>query len=274
MTIVPWVECNWPDADDSKNPGRTQLETVIEGLRIWRKVTDRAIVSTWPSEVKRVYPALRKQVRGITIIPGLKTINILAGRLDDLGTWRDLRGFIEDAIRLTKTNWILLDHEAALEPFALGQVTVDRTKLAQGVAKLPIDIRHFWYPSVYWFIDGMRSHRRLLSLVPTIEAIPRVTFLDQRYCGYKEVGGVRHRRAAAAFDEVRETRTMPHLFFYGPKHRHVWWRDDMLREALALVRWCWGEKTDVIIYTGRAHWIEGAKVLSSQLASGTYPRDG
>ena len=251
LNVIPWVELNYRSYD----------EAVIEGLQIWSAVGDTAIVSTRPGR-SDLFAMLRLRIPQTRVIPGLKTTSLL-DRFDSITGWQSVAREVSAIRQQSGERVILLENEEAIKAYFQGTETLDFDSFRAALAQLPGDTQYIWRPSVYWFAAGDAGHQRLVQVARVVEEVlPDVRFLDQRYISYDTVTSQRYGETKAVLDSFASNPTIPSLYFYGPDHPLIWWRDSELQEALAHVRLAWGSSADVIIYTGIDYWLDAAHVLT------------
>ncbi len=252
LRIIPWVEVNFPPR---------YVEDAVEGLRIWRKVTDTAIVSTMPGRAD-LYRELRKRVPDMHIIPGLKTMDLLK-RFDSVGGWRIVAKELAAIRAASGERVILLDNEIAMKPYIDGVQPVNLDRLRTGLSKLPRDIDYLWYPSIFGKDDKQRRNAEVCRVVE--EVLKDVRFLDQRYQGIRAVTDRARIAADKRLKAIARKPTLPMLYFYGSDGRYVWWKDEQVHEALEHIRREWGDSADVVIYPGVKRWVEAASSISRRI---------
>lgn len=254
VKIIPWVEDNYAQYDDR----------VVEGLRIWRKVADTAIVSTMPGRAA-LYPKLRERVPGMRIIPGLKTMDLLP-RFDSVKGWRRVAEEVSAILAAGGERVVLLENEVAIKAFVDGAQPLNLDRLRQGLALLPGDVAYLWYPSIYGHEQDKRSRCAEVCRV-VAETLLNVRLLDQRYQGRRAVSDRARIAADAILKSISRRPTLPMLYFYGSEHSYTFWRDEQVHEALGYVRKDWGDEADVVLYPGLKRWVEAARSLSQRLSA-------
>lgn len=255
LKIIPWVEDNFAKYD----------APVVEGLQIWQKVTDTAIVSTMPGRAD-LFASIHDGVPGMKIIPGLKTMNLLR-RFDAVEGWEHVASEIRAIQSVTGSKIILLENEVAMKKYVDGEHKLNLQQLRKGLKKLPADLQYYWYPSIWG--NGIKQSRneRVCKLVE--EVLKGVRFLDQRYQGRRAVSDKSRINADHKLRKFIKNKTLPMQYFYGPDHPVVFWKDHDLAEALQLIRDHdhWKEDPQVVIYTGVKRWVTGARILTGKLDS-------
>ena len=264
--IIPWVECNWPDArlvhGDPESP--TVLNHVVEGLREWERVTNTAIITTLPGKTW-LYDKLQSEVPEMHIIPGIKTMDLFSNSFDRLEGWHAVREQVQLMSQATNQTMFALEHEWALERYVRGEQSIDFLKLKAGLRLLPEDIEYIWHPSVYWFIAGEAGYDRLVDLCRVVEAtVPAVRWVDQRYCASDAVVNTQYERARRMLVSLASKPTIPILYFLGDEGEHVWWQDQQAGAALSQVHDSWGDGSQVIIYPGLTRWGDAAQVFGGE----------
>jgi len=261
--IIPWVECNWPDAPVDKGDPSSKpiLDHVIEGLLIWQRVTDTAIVSIMPGQT-RLYHTLHSRVPGMRIIPGLKTMTLL-DRLDSESGWQAIANEVLAIAAATGERVVLLENEKAVYPFIRDKRALDTNRLRKALDRLPKDMDYLWYPSIF---GKEAEQKRGAEVCRAVEdALVSVRFLDQRFQGKRAVTDPARIAADRLLRAIAGRPTLRMVYFYGPEHPIVWWRDDQIDEALGECSRAPGGSTEVVVYPGLKRWVDAAKSLLDRL---------
>jgi len=261
--IIPWVECNWPDAPANKDDpaSKSTLDHVVDGLLLWQGVTDTAIVSTMPGKT-RLYATLRSRVPGMRIIPGLKTMTLL-DRLDSETGWQVIANEVSAIAAATGERVILLENEKAVYPFIRDEQAVDVSRLRKALDRLPKNIEYLWYPSIF---GKEAEQQRAAEICRAAEdALVNVRFLDQRFQGARAVTDPARIAADRRLRAFARRPTLRMAYFYGPDHPITWWRDDQIDEAMQVCARAPDASTEVVIYPGLKRWAKAAESLSAKL---------
>ena len=252
LRILPWVEVNYPKYD----------EVAIDGLTLWRGVASAAIVSTSPGRAD-LYPRLRERVPGLRVIPGLKTMALLP-RFDSVEGWGRVSAEVAAFCKAAEESVVLLENEVAMKAYVDGTEVLDADKLRAGLSLLPQGLRYLWYPSVFGTPAQQERNAVVCEIVQAVFK-ENVRFLDQRYQGREAVRAPSRMAADRRLKGIATQATLPMVYFYGPAHPRVWWRDEELGDALGHIQQGWGEGADVVIYPGVKRWKEASAVLTERL---------
>lgn len=248
VRLIPWIELNVDD--------RAQYDNIVTGLHIWERVTDTALVSTTP-ENGRFYGRLRRDVPGMQIIPGLKTVNLLH-EFDDPKGWERVAREVEQLCAATGQQRCLLENESALEPYWNNKAKLDFAKLKEGLKRLPPKVEIWWYPS---FVTGARTaerHKLTTDICEAVQAACDARFVDSELAKPPSRNDWWHPELATIRDRIARKPTVPILYFCDGGR--VFWNEPQIREALARVR-----GPEAIIYSGAKRWIGAATDISAIL---------
>ncbi len=255
--LIPWMELA---------SGREAFDQTAQGLLVWRLITDTAIVSIGPEEI-RPLARLRERYPDLHIIPGLKTSGILGqhGGFDALEGWTRIARLVQSLAEVTGEQTVILEHESAIKAYIDGQYAMDWDRLRAGLRLLPRACQIWWYPSAGGAGETLERYIRLCEAV--VAELPEVRFIDHaslhapQFAGQPGTVNVASRLAAAA-------RRPPVRMIYccGPKY----WPYDRVPEALRQV-----QESEAVLYPGAARWVEAAQALARLLparpVSGTQP---
>lgn len=169
--LMPWIEL--PD-------GQPQIFTpTVEGLRLWRRVTNTAIVSTDPGHAF-IYTDLHAQVPDMRIIPGIKTtIRLGSNSFDSVPGWQQIAADVAAVVATSGERTVIFEHESALNSYWDGTATIDFNKLQQGLAYLPGNVEYLWYPGLPWVATEKRD--RALALAAAVQEVITVRFTDHSF---------------------------------------------------------------------------------------------
>jgi hypothetical protein len=240
--IIPWIEVNSLDAQ--------WVEPAIQGLEIWQKITDTAIVSTVPGNAV-LYEKLRKRLPGMQIIPGVKTWTLLQHDFDSLEGWIKVAQEVRAVAEISGQHVVLLENETAIMPVMEGKQLINLELLKHGLESLPQDIELIWYPGING--KNIEEQDRTAAVCNLIRAVCKVYFTDLRYMGQLTYTTARWKRAGETYDIIAPQSVIPMLYFLG--NVSYYWQDNQIVEVL--------EKYDlkgwVIVYTGFSRWKEAAQ---------------
>jgi len=264
ITVTPMVEVNWVDAPMRGVPGTpTYFEHAVEGLRIWQRVTDTAIVSTRPGNAE-LYTRLRDSVPGMRIIPGLKTKDLL-DRLDSVNGWKAVVREVAAICDTSGERVVLIENEKAVYPFIRGEQSADMDQLRKALSFLPKDIEYLWYPSIFGTEKEQMRCAQLCCAVQ--EVLSSVRFLDQRFQGEQAVCDRWRIAADRRLMAIAQRPTLRMAYFYGPEYPITFWRDAQIHVALRYIRSGSPAHREAVIYPGVLRWPEAARELTKRLQS-------
>jgi len=245
--LIPWVEVNTLDP--------VAIDRAVEGLLIWRQITDTAIVSTTPGRAE-LYRRLKQKVPDFQIVPGLKTHSVL-DRFDSVEGWRTIAGDVSAFVEITGSWQVVLENETALKSYAHGNQEMSLEHLRDGLALLPKNVRVVWYPSIYG--QDAKTQQRLEAVCRIVAQQCDVQFTDLSIDGPKRIGDRWQGMAREKLKPLSRHPTMPILYCYGDDR---WWQDEQIPEAIRMA-----EGKTVILYPGSKRWPEAARSLSGLLQS-------
>jgi len=261
LPVVPWLEY-------VSTPG--MYEQTLRGLREWRTVTDRAILSiVYPRDYSALR-TIRASVPGLRIIPGLTTSHIVTPHdYADVHRWEDIAGYVAQLLRDTGERTCLIENELALNPYKDGQVEIDLDRFRECLQKLPRDVRYIWYPAV---ASNPKQLERFLRLNRIVQEVCDAEFVDHvAMFGPVEANDPFNRTAATELRATAKRPPVPLLYFLGDDKmvydRVWWWRDAQLPELLRLTRQRYPAGDWAIIYTGAKRFSGGAQSLAGVLLS-------
>lgn len=250
--VIPWVELN------TSNP--STVDTVVEGLLAWQKITDTAIVSTVPGK-ESLYRVLRRRVPEMRIIPGIKTTSLLS-RFDSVRGWEKISRSVRDALKYASENEIVLENETAFLRVRRGEETVNLRRLRQGLKTLPAGIKVIWYPGIAGVNEAML--KRYEDVCKVVADVLDVRFVDFSFDGHKARANPWRKKAQELLNALSEHATIPILYCYGIDR---WWRDEQLLDVLRSVT-----KDEVILYPGIKRWSQAARSISGHLSQLDSPK--
>ncbi len=249
VRVVPWLEVNYPDRD--------HIAHAAEGLRIWRTITDTAIVSTVPRQ-SRIYSELRRQVPGMRLIPGMKTAPALGDDpLGNLKRWEGLASEIASACQAAGGSRFLLENEKTFSEYLDGESEIDHDKLREGLGKLPTDLEYLWYPSVE---GGGRKLRQRVALCEVVQDVLDVQFVDHTSFRRPVTGGApTASKASTVLNAAASKPTIPMVHCRNADH----WHFEGMARAFRLVARGWGRGAACIPYPGEARWLPAARAITA-----------
>ncbi len=248
--MIPWLEVNTDE--------RASLDRAVEGLLIWRRVTDTAIISTAPGYAK-IYGPLRQRTGNMRIIPGLKTAELLK-KFDDPAAWRLVADEVRAMCLAANERRIVFENETALcneenptNNYWDGVVEFDFDKLKRGMAMLPPDVEVWWYPS---FVTGgaprrEKRHERSARLCRAVAEVLMARFVVSEVGMPPERNEWWNADLARLRDEISKRPSIPIVYFWGD---NKFWRDDDFLVAMRSVR-----GKDAIVYPGAKRWVPAAR---------------
>ena len=249
VRVVPWLEVNYPDRD--------HVAHAIEGLRIWQTITDTAIVSTVPRQ-SRIYTELRRQVPGMSLIPGIKTAPALGDDpLGNLKRWETLAGEIASSCQAAGETRFLLENEKAFSEHPGGKPEFDLGKLREGLGKLPADLEYLWYPSVE---GGGQRLRRRVAMCEVVQDVLDVRFVDHTSLRRPVTGRApTTSKASTVLNAAAAKPTIPMVHCRNADH----WHFEGMARAFKLVARGWGSGSVCIPYPGEARWLPAARAIAA-----------
>lgn len=247
--IVPWIEVN--------NSKQRTIDHAVEGLLIWQKITDTAIVSTVPGHEK-IYREFKKHVPGMRIIPGMKTYTLL-DQFDSIEGWREIARHVETALKESGEKEIVMENETAIRLYRRGESHIDLDRFRQGIELLPKNVSYIWYPSIQGHKEVVQ--KRYENVCKIVASILDVRFTNRSLYG---PGAANERPLKKAQDRIRlisKRDSIPLIYCIAV---HPWWTDQQIPHALSLVQGDWA-----ILYPGTKRWVDAARSISALLSTRT-----
>jgi hypothetical protein len=251
VILVPWIEVN--------TLATKRINHAVEGLLIWQKVTDTAIVSTRP-DCAALYPELRRRLPGMRIIPGIKTHDRLP-RFDSVAGWKALAREVRAVCASSGENWVVFENEGAIKGYWRQEYDIDPGQLRKALKQLPDDVNYIWYPGYMLTADSPETIRRAGLVADIVNEVCNARIVDLTFSSPSDV----RRRArpsiqqrAAAIKKTLKRPEIPMLYCYGDRY----WPDEQVLEAARYTDGGW-----VILYSGIEHWIGAAQAIAAQLAT-------
>lgn len=250
IRIVPWIECN----------NESQLANVIEGLQVWREITDTAIVSTKQGR-SWFYHTIMAGVPDMRIIPGMKTVNILQDNFDSAERWHKVREEIVACLGATGEQTVLFEHESAVDQTwdqvadnPRQEIDLGELRVAIEDAQFPDHVTYLWYPSVPARLDS-EVQVRAADICRVAQNALAPIFMDGSMVGpYDPERAETRQRASGLLREVAGWEPVPKTNWYGTEKPY--WLDEQIEESLNLVR-----TPAVIVYPARSRWVLMARLF-------------
>lgn len=252
--VVPWIETNIAD--------EAQIASTVEGLKVWHRITDTAIVSTEPNHA-HLYTRLREQVPDIKIIPGLKTSPRLGPEVfDSVANWQLVANDVAAIIATSGATSIAMENEVAQQAFLRGDYVVDWDRFRQCLALLPPDVEYIWYPSQSPWDEEYQL--RTQQLCQAVEDVLDCRFVELTYGRPSRVDHPLCWLARERLDAIAEVTPTPIVWFGGS-----YWSYEQLP---TVVEWT-DERPYVIYYPvyGHYHWASSGEAIIEQFALLGYP---
>lgn len=252
--LLPWREVSPAISGD--------VSTTLEGLKIWQRVTDTAIITVEPYALDQ----LREVVFGaryMRIIGGLKTAALLkdAG-LMSRSAWAETCHMIDRIISITGQPVVLLENESTVAPYLNGSKPVpDGALMAEAIPapwnRMPL----WWYPSAA--DDNAVLHRYLALADSVAKALPNARMVDHgSLWGPNEPYDPVAKNRAVLLCERCNQPPIELFYCHYVSGRPQAWPNSRISEALSFA-----VGTEAICYPGRDNWISAA----TELARDTRP---
>jgi hypothetical protein len=256
---VPWLELGLTTPED--------LEWARQGLVHWRRVTDTVCLLTGPYAAN-IYPQLRAEYPGLTIIPSEKPSYRTTGRgLDSIEAWQLMAADIAIMCDAAGVNQIVLEGETATWNYLHGTETIDLDQFRAALSYLPTNIEIIWYPGVSVSTDAALVARSV-ALCQVVEDVlhPRfadVSFGDPDWPVYPPSWYARE-----TMDNMAQKPTMP-IVWVGYQDWPYWPYQDVptAMEQIATL----GEtpadypRPSYLLYPGRTQWVEAARAVADAI---------
>lgn len=255
--IIPWVEFGAPT--------QSQFEYGLAALRVWRRVTDTAIVTTIPRQ-EHLYPRLRQRLPGMRIIPGLQTYpRLAAGEFDSIAAWRQLALDVTAFCSASGEKVVVLENEIALRGYEEGQHVLDHERLRACLRQLPREVEIWWYPA--FFGESEQNQEFLVATCQAIEQSCRVRFIEPTLDSPAAPRYHAWNVCQAKLERIASRPTIPIAYFGTfPTTGVSYWPYERAPEVLELAR-----GAEVIFYPPYVSWVEAAEAISRAVAR---PRSG
>ncbi len=259
--IFPWVECNSQDEE--------LVARIVEGIRIWRRVTDTVIVTTTPGNFG-LYRTIKRQfltlpaLHDMRIIPGLKTVSLLGDEFDNMGAWERVAAEAWWMLLVLGATDFVFEHETAVDDVDSLKDVVD-LEAAITAAALPCPCQYWWYPSVRVRSEAEQAlAARICYKAHKVISTPTrpLIFIDNATLAgpARTTGAHPDPRAIRAGERIRRIGpAVPLLYCYGPGS--PWWQDVHLKRVIDV----YVQESRCILYPGQERWVEAAESITKLL---------
>jgi len=255
--LIPWVEANLAD--------EAEIERVVEGMQIWRRVTDTVLVTTGYRNAD-LYRTLRARVPDMHVIPSIKTSYWLVTRFDSPSAWEALAGHVQAFLDAAGESRIVFEHETALAPYWAGTYDMNFDDLARGLAFLPPDVEYGWYPGLVYSHTNPDLLPRSLALAQAVQPAlstegRRVRFVDLSYDDPAWPVYPPAMQARAALESFANQTPLT-LAYVGCFNGYCYWSTARIREVMEQVR----PRPDLLVYPGSTRWVSTATAIADELS--------
>jgi hypothetical protein len=254
--IVPWLEMgNWPDGEAER---QAKIDNLVTGLRIWRRVTDTACITT-DVPFAFIYPILHETLPEMRIIPGISTHPRTVGRgFDSIEAWQLVAQDIATVAAITGESEIVLENEWALEDYLNGNYTMNWDQLRQGLEYLPQDVVIIWYPGVRVSNDPDLVARSVTLCQAVQDVIaPRLVSLSYSDPDWPVWPPSTYARQV---EDEMSTRPLFPIIYLGFLGRQYWPYDEA---PIALEQM--SGRPDAFFYPGQTQWLDAAQGVADTL---------
>lgn len=245
--IMPWMEVNYAPHS---------LELCVEGLKLYRRVTDTAIVSTTPGHAF-LYTELRRQVPDMRIIPGMKTcLRLDPNAFDSPAGWKLIAQDVREVLATSGARTIIMENEDAIKSYIEGVYQIDFERLRQCFQYLPKDAEYIWYP-VHMHSELVRA--RTIPIIHALQDVLDVRLVDHSY-GHPDWCNEDARRI---LEELAVKPVIP-MLWWGCFTQINWcyWSYDRVAEAMQRH----AHRDDVIFYPSHLNWVILAQAVVNTLS--------
>jgi hypothetical protein len=245
--IMPWMEVNYPPF---------LLETTVEGLKLYRRVTDTAIVSTTPGNAS-LYTELRRRVPDMRFIPGMKTcVRLEPNAFDSLAGWKLIAQDVREIVQTSGVRTVILDNEDAIKSYLEGASEIDFQRFRRCLESLPTDVEYIWYPVNLCneYVCG-----RTIPVVNAVQDVLDVRLVDHSY-GHPDWHNELHRQTLKAVAE-----NPPILLMWWGCFESVntcYWDYGQVSEVMGLFQ----DKPELVFYPGHDNWMMLAQAVVTALS--------
>jgi len=257
--LIPWVEAGLVDESD--------IDNIAAGMRIWRRVTDRVVVTTGYRKA-HLFATLRARVPDMRVIPSIRTSYWLVARFDSPAAWQSLAAEVQAFLDAAGESQILFEHETALLPYWNGAYEMDFEQLAIGLSYLPANVEYWWNPSVGYSHSNQQLFPRSVALTQAVQAAiitegRRVRFVDVSYDDPTWPLWPPSLQVREVLESLA-TETPLTIGLFGCWNYYCYWTPDRILELMAQVRQ--GNRPDLLIYPGSTRWVSTATAIVDQLS--------
>lgn len=255
--IVPWIEVN---SDYYGYYPPSSLESAVEGLLIWQRITDTAIVSTTPGNAP-LYTELRQRVPGMQIIPGLKTsLHLGLDGFDQLDAWELIAQDVSEMAATSGQTRFVFENEGALYGYWDGDYSIDFDQMRQCLGYLPTELEYIWYPGLGGETPFKRARSQALCEAVEDELHPRFVNLGFDRPQWRESDPWSY----VTLDELAEKPTMPIIYFGC--WTVCYWEYGDVDQVLEDLETYPEDYPEAIFYPGFYRWVEAADAITMELA--------
>ncbi len=234
--IVPWKHV-------STQHTQAELDDVIAALHKWQRVTDTACIITGPGQ-SGMFQELRARLPGMQIIPALSTSSWLryAG-FDSVTQWRALGAEAAAVAAACGQNRVVLENEAAVQPYILGQYPLNEQRMRECLRQLPPDLEYIWYPALYFNPDYPDQLARSEALCRWVEQELDCRFVDASL-GDPYWWTPNYVAGRALLESFAEKPTMPAIWFGCSISSWCYWQYEQACEMMQAV----SGRPDLLLY--------------------------
>lgn len=245
--IIPWMEVNYPPF---------LLEATVVGLRLYRRVTDTAIVSTTPGNAS-LYTELRQELPDMRVIPGIKTcVRLDPNAFDSLVGWNLIAKDVREVVQTSGVRTVILENEDAIKSYVAGTYEIDFQRFRRCLEFLPTDVEYIWYP-VNLYNEYVRG--RTIPVVNAVQDVLNVRLVDHSY-GHPDWHNELHRGTLKAIAEKP-----PILLMWWGCFESVntcYWDYGRVSEVMGLFE----NRPELVFYPGYANWMMLAQAVVTALS--------
>lgn len=245
--IVPWMEVNYPPF---------LLEATVQGLRLYRRVTDTAIVSTTPGNAA-LYTELRQALPDMRFIPGIKTsVRLDPNAFDSLAGWKLIAKDVREVVQTSGARTVILENEDAIRSYQAGTYEIDFQRFRRCLEFLPTDVEYIWYPVNLHneYVCG-----RTIPIVNAVQDVLDVRLVDHSY-GHPDWHNDLHRRTLKAI-----AKNPPILLMWWGCFESVntcYWDYGQVSEVMGLFE----GRPELVFYPGHDNWMALAQAVVATLS--------
>jgi len=244
--LIPWLEVN--QGSSREEDRKVERDTCVAGAKIWAGVTDTIIVSTNTGHAD-LYMELRERLPNMTIIPGLKTNDMLKGKFDSPDAWKAFAVEVNAVLKTSGQRTLVFEHESCLGDLWRGGDPLDLEQVKKGLEYLPQGVKYIWYPVLLANNDQRSVYVPLMKMVQdTIDC----QLADITIC--EPPNRRDNKTAQAALVDLSNdyvAAPMIYLEYFGST---LYWRNTQIREILERGK----DRPYLIMYPGSSDWVSSA----------------